>query len=56
MNGCVYFHSFIFMRTQIMFIDIWCFGAIYTMEIALKFRTEKSCIFMMFSFISQARK
>ena len=31
------------------------FGAIYTMEIALKFRTEKSCISIMFSFISQAR-
>ena len=32
---------------------IWCLGAVYTMEIALKFRTEKSCISIFLHISSQ---
>ena len=41
MSVCIFIALASINHMQIMFIDIWCFGAVYTMEIALKFRTEK---------------
>ena len=41
MSVCIFIALASYKHMQIMFIDIWCFGAVYTMEIALKFRTEK---------------